>query len=142
MEDNYPRPDPRPGQSFRGLHDTTDWREWACKQIEDWEHQGRRVRSDAESNDTYLQALALKYGVRVYRGMRRQVDVANEIASLRALLHSVVQDRDAAGREVEQLGSSGELPVGSSRPTGECSEEGRGGAFGVGRDGKYGIDLK
>ncbi|MQM08228.1 hypothetical protein Taro_041083 [Colocasia esculenta] len=47
-------------------------REWAREQIEDWEHRGRRVRSDAKSEDAYLQAFALKYGARVYRGARRQ----------------------------------------------------------------------
>ncbi|MQM11586.1 hypothetical protein Taro_044500, partial [Colocasia esculenta] len=34
---------------------------------------------------------------------RSAVDVTGEIASLRALLHSVVQDQEAAQREVEQL---------------------------------------
>ncbi|MQL94025.1 hypothetical protein Taro_026677 [Colocasia esculenta] len=88
---------PRPSRSFRGLHDTIDWH------IEDWEHRGRRVRSEAVSDDVYLQAFTLKYGAKVYRGARRQVDVAGEIASLRALLHSAVQDREAAQRQVDQL---------------------------------------
>ncbi|MQL72652.1 hypothetical protein Taro_004991 [Colocasia esculenta] len=80
----------RPGRSFRGLHNTTDWREWARVQIADWENRGRRVRSDTESDDAYLQSFALKYGARVYRGTRRQVDVARQITSLLALLHSPV----------------------------------------------------
>ncbi|MQL87665.1 hypothetical protein Taro_020218 [Colocasia esculenta] len=86
---------PRPGRSFRGLHDTTDWREQAHEQIVDWEHRDRRVWSEAASDEAYLQAFALKYGAKV--------DVAGKIASLRALLHSAVQDREAAQREAEQL---------------------------------------
>ncbi|MQM01284.1 hypothetical protein Taro_034038 [Colocasia esculenta] len=61
------------------------------------------VRSNVVSDDAYLQAFTLKYGAKVYRGMRRQVDVTGKIASLRALLHSAAQDRMIARREVEQL---------------------------------------
>ncbi|MQL87553.1 hypothetical protein Taro_020099 [Colocasia esculenta] len=80
----------RPGRSFRGLHDTTEWRERAKEQIQNWEHRGKQV-------------FALKYGAKVYKGARRQVDVAGEIASLQALLYSVMQDREIAQREAEQL---------------------------------------
>ncbi|MQL97836.1 hypothetical protein Taro_030535 [Colocasia esculenta] len=48
----------RLGQSFRGLHDTTNWRERAREQIENWKRKGKGV------------------------------DVTSEIASLRALLQS------------------------------------------------------
>ncbi|MQL91255.1 hypothetical protein Taro_023869 [Colocasia esculenta] len=34
----------RPGRSFRGLHDTTDWRERAREPIENWERKGKGVR--------------------------------------------------------------------------------------------------
>ncbi|MQL99877.1 hypothetical protein Taro_032604 [Colocasia esculenta] len=37
----------RPGRSFRGLHDTTDWRERAREQIENWERKGK-ARSELE----------------------------------------------------------------------------------------------
>ncbi|MQL94425.1 hypothetical protein Taro_027079 [Colocasia esculenta] len=93
----------RPSRSFRGLHDNTDWRERAKKQIQNWEHRGKQVKSFATTDDAYLQAFALKYGEKVYRGARRQVDVTGETASLRALLYSVVQDREIAQREAEQL---------------------------------------
>ncbi|MQM17591.1 hypothetical protein Taro_050563 [Colocasia esculenta] len=63
----------RPGRSFRGLHDTTDWREWARKQVENLERKGKGV------------------------------DVTGEIALLRALLQSAVQDREAAQRQVAEL---------------------------------------
>ncbi|MQL72646.1 hypothetical protein Taro_004997 [Colocasia esculenta] len=93
----------RPGQSFRGLHDTTDWRERAREQVENWEQKGKGVRSDATTDDAYLQAYALKYGGKVYKSARHQVDVTGEIASLRALLQSAVQDREAAQRQVTEL---------------------------------------
>ncbi|MQM08379.1 hypothetical protein Taro_041234 [Colocasia esculenta] len=94
---------PRPGRSFRGLHDTTDWREQAKEHIQNWERRGNQVKSTATSDDAYLQAFALKYRARVYKGAQRQVDVAGEIASLRAMLHSAVQNREVAQWEAEQL---------------------------------------
>ncbi|MQM11315.1 hypothetical protein Taro_044222 [Colocasia esculenta] len=60
----------RSGRSFRGLHDTTDWRERAREQIENWKRKGK-----------------------------------GEIASLRALLQSAVQDREAAQRQTTELRS-------------------------------------
>ncbi|MQL83509.1 hypothetical protein Taro_016005 [Colocasia esculenta] len=95
----------RPGRSFRGLHDTTDWRERAREQVENWERKGKGVRSDATTDDAYLQAYALKYGGKVYKSARHQVDVTGEITSLRALLQSAVQDREAAQRQVTELRS-------------------------------------
>ncbi|MQL91451.1 hypothetical protein Taro_024066 [Colocasia esculenta] len=80
----------RSGRSFRGLHDTTDWRERAKEQIQNWEHRGKAVKSTATTDDAYLQAYALKYGGKVYKSARHQVDVAGEIASLRALLYSAM----------------------------------------------------
>ncbi|MQL68690.1 hypothetical protein Taro_000943 [Colocasia esculenta] len=85
----------RPGRSFRGLHDTTDWRERTREQIEIWERKGKAVMSDATTDDAYLQAYALKYG--------GKVDVTGEIALLRALLHSAMQDREAAQRQTAEL---------------------------------------
>ncbi|MQM07065.1 hypothetical protein Taro_039899 [Colocasia esculenta] len=94
---------PRPSRSFRGLHDTTDWRERAKEQIQNWERQGKQVKSSTTTEDAYLQAFALKYGAKVYKGARRQVDMAGKTASLRALLYSAMQDREIAQREAEQL---------------------------------------
>ncbi|MQL82985.1 hypothetical protein Taro_015481 [Colocasia esculenta] len=89
----------RLGRSFRGLHDTTDWREWAREQIENWECKGKAVKSD--------------------------VDVTGEIASLRALLQSAVQDQEAAQRqtaelrsELERVRGTGEGGASSSRSAG------------------------
>ncbi|MQL73484.1 hypothetical protein Taro_005821 [Colocasia esculenta] len=95
----------RPGRSFRGLHDTTDWHERAREQIENWERKGKAVKSDATTDDAYLQAYALKYGGKIYKSTRHQVDVTGEIASLRALLHSSMQDREAAQRQTAELRS-------------------------------------
>ncbi|MQM21094.1 hypothetical protein Taro_054127 [Colocasia esculenta] len=94
-----------PGRSFRGLHDTTDWRERAREQIENWERKGKAVKSDATTDDAYLQAYALKYGGKVYKSARHQMDVTGEIASLRALLQSAVQDREVAQRQTAELRS-------------------------------------
>ncbi|MQL79075.1 hypothetical protein Taro_011507 [Colocasia esculenta] len=74
----------RPGQSFRGLNDTTDWRERAKEQIDNWEHRGKAVKSDATTDDVYLQAYALKYGGKVYKSAPHQ-------------------DREAAQRQTAEL---------------------------------------
>ncbi|MQM01904.1 hypothetical protein Taro_034662 [Colocasia esculenta] len=115
----------RPGRSFRGLHDTTDWREWAKEQIQNWERRGKAVKSTVTTDDEYLQAYALKYGGKVYKSARHQVDVAGEVASLRALLYSAVQDREAAQRqtvelrrELERVRSTGAGGASSSRGAG------------------------
>ncbi|MQL69985.1 hypothetical protein Taro_002273 [Colocasia esculenta] len=114
-----------PGRRFRGLHDTTDWHERAKEQINSWEHRGKAVKSDATTDDAYLQAYALKYGGKVYKSARHQVDVAGEIASLRALLYSAVQDREAVQRqtaklrrELERVRSTGVGGASSSRGAG------------------------
>ncbi|MQM07342.1 hypothetical protein Taro_040180 [Colocasia esculenta] len=65
----------RPGRSFRGLHDTTDWRERAREQIENWERKGKAVKSDATTDDAYLQAYALKYRGKVYKSARHQSEL-------------------------------------------------------------------
>ncbi|MQM07173.1 hypothetical protein Taro_040010, partial [Colocasia esculenta] len=108
----------RPGRSFRGLHDTTNWRERAREQIENWERKGKAVKSDATTDDAYLQAYALKYEGKVYKSARHQVDVTGEIASLRALLYSAVQDREAAQSELERVRGAGAGGASSSRSAG------------------------
>ncbi|MQL77096.1 hypothetical protein Taro_009507 [Colocasia esculenta] len=74
----------RPGWSFRGLHDTTDWRERAKEQISHWERKGKAVKSSTTTDDAYLQAYALKYGGKVYKSARHQ-------------------DRETAQRQTEEL---------------------------------------
>ncbi|MQL93202.1 hypothetical protein Taro_025842 [Colocasia esculenta] len=96
VQDRFRRP---------GLHDTTDWRERAREQIENWERKGKAVKSDATTDDAYLQAYALKYGGKVYKSARHQVDVTGEIASLRALLYPAVQDLEEAQRQTAELRS-------------------------------------
>ncbi|MQL97839.1 hypothetical protein Taro_030538 [Colocasia esculenta] len=93
--------------------------------INNWEHRGKAVKSDATTDDGYLQAYALKYGLKVYKSARHQVDVAGEVATLRALLYSAVQDREAAQRqtaelrrELERVRSTGAGGASSSRAVG------------------------
>ncbi|MQL81013.1 hypothetical protein Taro_013454 [Colocasia esculenta] len=97
----------------------------AKEQIDNWERRGKAVKSDATTDDAYLQAYALKYGGKVYKSARHQVDVAGEIASLRALIYSAVQDREAVQRqtaelrtELERVRSTGAGDASSSRGAG------------------------
>ncbi|MQL83449.1 hypothetical protein Taro_015934 [Colocasia esculenta] len=71
----------------------------AKEQINNWENKGKAVKSTATTDDAYLQA----YGGKVYKSARHQVDITGEIASLRALLYSAVQDREAAHRQTAEL---------------------------------------
>ncbi|MQL88457.1 hypothetical protein Taro_021018 [Colocasia esculenta] len=117
----------RLGRSFRGLHDTTDWRERAKEQIENWERKGKRVKSSATTDDAYLQAYALKYGGKVYKSARHQ-------------------DREVAQRQIKELVTEGvgeseerlcswclllegsiDLPIESGGTPGSSSQTGRGG---------------
>ncbi|MQM03291.1 hypothetical protein Taro_036072 [Colocasia esculenta] len=84
------------------------------------------VNSDATTDDAYLQAYALKYGGKVYKSARHQVDVAGEVASLRTLLYSAVHDREAVQRqtaelqrELERVRSTGASGASSSRGAGD-----------------------
>ncbi|MQL88774.1 hypothetical protein Taro_021346 [Colocasia esculenta] len=74
----------RPGRSFLGLHDTTDWRERAREQIENWERKGKAVKSDMTTDDAYLQAYALKYGGKVYKSARHQRSELEKVRGARA----------------------------------------------------------
>ncbi|MQM04721.1 hypothetical protein Taro_037525 [Colocasia esculenta] len=105
----------RPGRSFRGLHDTTDWRERAKEQIDNWERRGKAVKSDATTDDAYFQAYALKYGGKVYKSARHQVDVA------------AVQDREATQRQTAELRRELER-VRSTRAGGASSSRAAGGS--------------
>ncbi|MQL74114.1 hypothetical protein Taro_006481 [Colocasia esculenta] len=66
--------------------------------IENWECKGKSVKSTATTDDAYLRVYAIKYRGKVYK-----VDVAGEVASLRALLLSATHDREAARRETKEL---------------------------------------
>ncbi|MQL76437.1 hypothetical protein Taro_008827 [Colocasia esculenta] len=117
----------RPGRSFRGLHDTTDWHERGKEQINNSKHKGKAVKSTATTDDAYLQAYALKYRGKVYKSARHQVDVTGEIGSLRALLYSAVQDREAAQRQTAELRRDLER-VRGTRAGGASSSRGAGGS--------------
>ncbi|MQM21774.1 hypothetical protein Taro_054819 [Colocasia esculenta] len=74
----------RPGRSFRGLHDTTDWHVRAQEQINNWEHRGKAFKSAATTDDAYLQAYALKYGGKVYKSARHQRKELDRVRSAAA----------------------------------------------------------
>ncbi|MQM15266.1 hypothetical protein Taro_048209 [Colocasia esculenta] len=91
------------------------------------DHFRRPVKSTATTDDAYLQAYALKYGGKVHKSARHQVDVAGEIASLRALLYSAVQDREAGQRQTSELWRELER-VRSTGAGGASSSRGAGGS--------------
>ncbi|MQL73948.1 hypothetical protein Taro_006298 [Colocasia esculenta] len=54
----------RPGRSFRGIQQVTDWT------LDDWERRGKEVVSEATSDEDYFLAYAWRYGAQVYKGTR------------------------------------------------------------------------
>ncbi|MQL79152.1 hypothetical protein Taro_011589 [Colocasia esculenta] len=97
------RPWERPGRSFRGIQQVTDWTVRVREQLEDWEQRGREVVSEATSDEDYFHAYAQRYGAQVYKGSRRPLDPEGRIASLEGVLHSTIQQRDDLQAVVDQL---------------------------------------
>ncbi|MQL68396.1 hypothetical protein Taro_000660 [Colocasia esculenta] len=97
------RPWERPGQSFRGIQQETDWTVWVREQLEDWERRGREVTSEAASDEDYFRAYARRYGAQVYKGSRRPLDPEGRIPSLEGILHSTIQQRDDLQAVADQL---------------------------------------
>ncbi|MQM07134.1 hypothetical protein Taro_039972 [Colocasia esculenta] len=97
------RPWERPGRSFRGLQQVTDWRVRAQEQLEDWHQRGRVVIFEATNDEDYFRAYARKYGAQVYKGTRRPFNPEGRITSLEGVLHSTIQQRDDLQRTVTQL---------------------------------------
>ncbi|MQL90033.1 hypothetical protein Taro_022620 [Colocasia esculenta] len=85
----------RPGRSFRGIQQVTDWTVWAREQLDDWERRGTEVVSKATSDEDYFRAYARKYGP--------QLDPEGWISSLEGILHSTIQQRDDLQAVVDQL---------------------------------------
>ncbi|MQM22317.1 hypothetical protein Taro_055367, partial [Colocasia esculenta] len=48
----------RPGRSFRGIQQVTDWTVQVREQLDDWERRGKEVVSEATSDEDYLRAYA------------------------------------------------------------------------------------
>ncbi|MQL94926.1 hypothetical protein Taro_027584 [Colocasia esculenta] len=88
------RPWKRPGRSFRGIQQVTDWTVRVREQLDDWEQRGREVASEATSDEDYFRAYARRYGAQVYKGTRRPLDPEGRISSLEGILHSTIQQRD------------------------------------------------
>ncbi|MQL81535.1 hypothetical protein Taro_013999 [Colocasia esculenta] len=97
------RPWERPGRSFSGIQQETDWTVRVCEQLTDWEHRGREVASEDTSDEDYFCAYARRYGAQVYKGSRRPFDHEGQIASLEGVLHSTIQQRDDFQAIVTQL---------------------------------------
>ncbi|MQM20126.1 hypothetical protein Taro_053140 [Colocasia esculenta] len=93
----------RPGRSFRGIQQVTDWTVRVREQLDDWERRGKEVVSEAASDEDYYRAYARRYGAQVYRGTRRPLDPEGRIASLEGVLHSTIQQRDDLQAVVDQL---------------------------------------
>ncbi|MQM09696.1 hypothetical protein Taro_042576 [Colocasia esculenta] len=93
----------RPGRSFRGIQQVTDWTVRVREQLEDWEQRGREVVSKATNDEDYFCAYARRYGAQVYKGSRRPFDSEGRIASLEGILHSTIQQRDDLQAVVDQL---------------------------------------
>ncbi|MQM04446.1 hypothetical protein Taro_037244 [Colocasia esculenta] len=89
----------RPGRSFRGIQQVTDW----TVRLDDWERRGTEVVSEATSDEDYFRAYARKYGPQVYKGSRRPLDPEGRITSLEGILHSTIQQRDDLQAVVDQL---------------------------------------
>ncbi|MQM22825.1 hypothetical protein Taro_055883 [Colocasia esculenta] len=93
----------RPGRSFRGLQQVTDWTVQVREQLDDWERRGKEVVSEATSDEDYFRAYARRYGAQVYKGTRRPLDPEGRISSLEGILHSTIQQRDDLQAVVDQL---------------------------------------
>ncbi|MQM11688.1 hypothetical protein Taro_044597, partial [Colocasia esculenta] len=93
----------RPGRSFRGIQQVTDWTVRVREQLDDWERRGTEVVSEATSDEDYFRAYARKYGAQVYKGSRRPLDPEGWISSLEGILHSTIQQRDNLQAMVDQL---------------------------------------
>ncbi|MQM12977.1 hypothetical protein Taro_045896 [Colocasia esculenta] len=93
----------RPGRSFRGIQQVTDWTLWVREQLDDWERRGKEVVSEPDSDEDYYRAYTQRYGAQVYRGTRRPLDPEGRIASLEGVLHSTIRQRDDLQAVVDQL---------------------------------------
>ncbi|MQL87777.1 hypothetical protein Taro_020325 [Colocasia esculenta] len=93
----------RPGRSFRGIQQVTDWTVRVREQLDDWERRGKEMSSEAASDEDYYRAYARRYGAQLYRGTRRPLDPEGRIASLEGVLHSTIQQRDDLQAVVDQL---------------------------------------
>ncbi|MQM20501.1 hypothetical protein Taro_053523 [Colocasia esculenta] len=85
----------RPGRSFSGIQQVTDWT------IR--EQRGKEVVFEATSDEDYFRAYARRYGAQVYKGTRRLLDPEGQIASLEGILHSTIQQWDDLQAVVDQL---------------------------------------
>ncbi|MQM11387.1 hypothetical protein Taro_044295 [Colocasia esculenta] len=94
----------RPGRSFRGIQQVTDWTVRVREQLDDWERRGKEVVSEAASDEDYFRAYARKYGAQVHKGSRRPRD------ELQAVVDQLRAELDRAQQMVGGASSSREDP--------------------------------
>ncbi|MQL76073.1 hypothetical protein Taro_008450 [Colocasia esculenta] len=87
----------RPGRSFRGIQQVTDWTVRVREQLDDWERQGKEVVSEAASDEDYYRAYARWYGAQVYRGTRRP---RGELERTQQMVGGASSSREDPGRFV------------------------------------------
>ncbi|MQL73291.1 hypothetical protein Taro_005623 [Colocasia esculenta] len=106
----------RPGRSFRGIQQETDWTIHVCEQLTDWKQHGREVASEATSDEDYFRVYARRYGAQVYKGSRQPFDLEGRIASLegrddlQAIVTQLREELDRAQQMVGGASSSREDP--------------------------------
>ncbi|MQM18438.1 hypothetical protein Taro_051429 [Colocasia esculenta] len=100
------RPWERPGRSFRGIQQVTEWTVRVQEQLDDWEQRGKEVVSEAMSNEDYFRAYVQRYGA--------QLDPEGRISSLDDILHSTIQQRDDLQAVVDQLLDRAQQMVGGA----------------------------
>ncbi|MQL79904.1 hypothetical protein Taro_012345 [Colocasia esculenta] len=93
----------RPGPSFRGIQQVTDWTVRVREQLDDWEQRGKEVVSEAASDEDYFRAYARGYRAQVYKGTWRPLDPEGRISLLEGILHSTIQQQDDLQVVVDQL---------------------------------------
>ncbi|MQM22074.1 hypothetical protein Taro_055122 [Colocasia esculenta] len=87
----------RPGRSFRGIQQVTDWTVRVREQLDDWEQRGKEVVSEATSDEDYFRAYARRYGSQVYKGTRRS---RAELDRAQQMVGGASSSREDPGRSV------------------------------------------
>ncbi|MQM18687.1 hypothetical protein Taro_051682 [Colocasia esculenta] len=91
------RPWERPGRSFRGIQQVTDWTVRVREQLDDWGQRGKEVVSDATSDEDYFRAYARRYGAQVYKGTQRP---QAELDRAQQMVGGASSSREDPGRSI------------------------------------------
>ncbi|MQL78179.1 hypothetical protein Taro_010618 [Colocasia esculenta] len=95
----------RPGRSFCGIQQVTDWTVRVREQLDDWERRGKeRWSPRLPATRTTSGHMPRSMGPRCTRGPDdRYLDPEGRISSLEGILHSTIQQRDDLQAVVDQL---------------------------------------